>query len=210
MITSSLQKVFLYNENNQDTARIGRLLNDYDLQTFNTENIYQLMRYAREVNPNLMIFNMDNDEIPDEQALQYIKAKIDHEIYPVVIVKSDGSLFQMRPEVAHYVHMPAEREKLVDIIDSYCLGRRTHDVLLLQNYTARAGRLKQQLEEGGYSLFEVHNSDAARMYLSKNKPRIVCVEYAPQFILARHTLHHERIFYVDRDQDITEMEKFLV
>lgn len=210
MQVSSPQRVFLYNESHSSSANISHLLQNYALQTFDTQNIYQLMQYAKEINPNLMIFNMDDDDLPDDEALDYIQAKINHEIYPVIVIKPDGFLFQAQPKIAHYIHTPSETNKLVDIIDSYCLGHKYHDILLLQNYGEKYGRLKQQIIRNGYTFFEVHNSDAARIYLSKNKPKIVCVEYAPQFILARHNLRHENIFYVDRDQDLTEMEKFLV
>ena len=97
----------------------------------------------------------------------------------------------------------------MDITESYCLGGKKHDILLLDTYSKQYNPLKFALLEQGYSIFEVHNIDAAKLYLSQNKPRIVGIEYTPTFIPARHTLLHNHIFYVDRAQDITEIKKFL-
>ena len=81
--------------------------------------------------------------------------------------------------------------------------------MLLETIKTEQSVLVEQLENRHYNYFHVHNGMAANQYLSKNSPKIVCIVYAIPFILERHNLDHDRIIYVDRQQDIAEIENFL-
>jgi hypothetical protein len=111
--------------------------------------------------------------------------------------------------IAHYLKAPIDVKKLTDIIESYCLGQKKHQIMLLETIKTEQSVLVEQLENRHYNYFQVHNGMAVNQYLSKNSPKIVCIEYAIPFILERHNLDHDRIIYVDRQQDIAEIENFL-
>jgi len=100
--------------------------------------------------------------------------------------------------------------ELHDIIESYTIGLKKHQIMLLERYAEQPSDFQQQLIAHGYSVFTVHNLEAADIYLRRNQPQIVCVEYNLPFIHAKQWLNHERVFYVDRQQDISEIKKFLL
>ena len=80
--------------------------------------------------------------------------------------------------------------------------------MLLNRYTER-NKLAQQIKKTEYKCFEVHNEDAAQLYLSKNNPKAVCIECAKGFIKAPAQINLSKIFYVDSQDDIAEIKKFL-
>ena len=205
MIHSSTEQIFIYNGNPQNALFFSRFEDLHSFGTFTTENIFQLQQYTQAISPRVLIFN-----ITDAQTLADLKTILHHTPpkYPLIVVAPRSIHLQPNENVAHYI--PADDpQMLTDVVESYCLGNRRHDVMLLASYSAESYPLKTALLQDNHSVFEVHHPEAARLYLARNKPRIVCIEYSPAFIPARHTLLHPHIFYVDRAQDITEIKKFL-
>lgn len=179
-----------------------------DLQMFGTDNIYKLTQYAAEIPPEIMIFNLGDNPQQTASALECLAAK-DEITYPVIVLNPHHENFVPNRYIAHYLTAPFDDRQFIDIIDSYCIGHKQHQVLLLDTLTALPNPVSRQLRQRGYNFFETHNGYAANLYLSKNTPDIVCIEYSLPFILERHNLQHNRIFYVDRQQDIAEIEAFL-
>ena len=99
---------------------------------------------------------------------------------------------------------------LVNILESYSLGSKRHRIMLLNKYAPNAESFCDLIPElNDSNCFEVHSSAAAQQYLQKNSPDVICVEYGQKFVPAPHLLHRPHIFYVDRQQDIAEIRKFL-
>ena len=206
---SNFRHIFVYNNTEQNIAALKNILS-YDVyKTFFTDNIYQFLQYAKELTPDLMIFNLDDEKKYSEETYESFAKQINLTTFPIVLTKPHSQKFSAHQRVAHYIHLPLEIAKLQDIIDSYCIGNKNHQILLLNEYRPQYDQLHRSLDTSGYTYFEVHNADAAEIYLQKNHPHSVFIEYTPKLITARHNLQHNRIFYVDRQQDITEIEKFL-
>ena len=201
--------VFVYDNTTQEVSVLQGILSSGIHKTFQTGNAYQFLQYAKEINPDVMIFNLDDNNRYSQETLETFDRQINFTRYPIVLTKPHNQKFTAHPRVAHYIHLPLETGKLNDIVESYCLGNKNHQIMLLNTYSSQYDKLHRSLDIGGYSYFEVHNEQAAEIYLSKNNPQTVFIEYNPKLIAARHNLQHNRIFYVDRQQDITEIEKFL-
>lgn len=178
-------------------------------KTFTTDNIYQFVRYARELLPDVIILNLSNSDRQTAAAVQSFEKEAATHNLPLIVIKSQNETFETNPRVAHYLSMPFDYPKLTDIIESYSFGRKNHQLLLLDRFSPQSDKLHEWLAARNISYFEVHNIDAAALYLQKNQPHAVWVEYTPEFISARHGLNHQRIFYVDRHQDTAEIQKFL-
>ena len=205
MLHSLSEQVYIYNPNPQNDALIQQIADLHTFDTFSTNNIYQLHQYLQILPPKVMVFN-----IHDVQSLADLKSTLQNppRNIPLIVVAAPSIEIDNHPAIAHY--LPENKQSdLLDIVESYCMGNKKHDVMLLSLYSSPDYPLKRSFQDRHYRLFEVHNVDAALLYLSKNQPRIVCIEYTPQFIVARHTLQHSHIFYVDRQQDIDKKEKFL-
>ncbi len=209
MLSTASGQIFVYGENVINQLALDNFFKTHDLQEFHTSNIYKLLQYAREINPKIMIFNLKESKTSTQETLKHFGESINPENYPIIVLRPDGIDFHTLPEVAHYLHIPQEINKLEDIIKSYTVGQQNHEILFLHHYSAKPELLQKQLNTENYRYFEVHNGETALLYLQKNTPQAILVEYSPQFIPARHQMVHPRIFYVDNKQDITEIKKFL-
>lgn len=201
--------VFVYDNTEQKTPILQNILSSGVYKTFTTSNVYQFLQYAGEITPNVMIFNLDDNNKYSRETLENFNRQISLTSCPIILTKPQIQPFSLHQRIAHYIHLPLETKKLIDIVESYCLGNKKHRIMLLNTYSPQYDKLHRSLDIGGYSYFEVHNEQAAEIYLSKNNPQTVLIEYNPTLIAARHNLRHNRIFYVDRRQDITEIERFL-
>ena len=205
MLQNSPQQIFIYGSPMIDNAAWEYLTENHRVQTFQTDNIYQLQQYTLEITPQILIFNIS--DAASLVALKQTLARLKNT--PLIILLSPPIEISNLPQVAHHLHHPVNLAELTKIVECYSLGHHQHDALLLDSPNQSSSPLKQKLLQSGYSVFETHTIAAAQLYLQKNTARAVLIEYMPQFIAGRHYLRHERIFYVDRHQDITEISKFL-
>ena len=206
MLQNPAAKVFIYGNLPLPFEAVQNLADAYHLQTFQTDNLYQLQQYTREVMPKILIF-----QITDAAALATFRLTVGNlKNNPLIILILPKIQIKALPEVAHHLYLPLDEHELGEIIESYSIGHRHHDFLLVQNYSEANRTFKNKLLAKNYRVFEVNNISAAQLYLQKNQATAVLIEYAPQFIIGRHNLNHQRIFYVDRHQDLTEIEKFLL
>ena len=200
--------VFIYNKQKEISANRNDIFKSEILKAFDTDNIYQLMRYANEVFPDMLIF-----EIEDEKSALLISHFLNREnhlyTYPIIAVQKHNHSFPLHKHIAHYFYLPLEQNKLQDTVESYCIGHKTHDIMLLSTYDNNYDKLHHSLDNSRYTYFNVHNLEAAKIYLTRNNPNIICVEYTAEFQTLAHDFPHKRIFYVDRQQDIAEIGKFL-
>lgn len=209
MQLSNFGHIFIYDEKAKKESVLQNILSNNVYRTFHTGNAFEFIKYSKEITPDIIIFNLDDESKNHLSIIEHFRTENDAISYPIIMIQKINPKFSVHPKVAHYIHLPSDSKKLDDIIESYCIGHKKHDIMLLDNYSSHYDKLHQSLDTGGYSYFEVHNENAAELYLSKNNPQIVCIEYSPQMITAKHNLSHNQIFYVDRDQDITEIKKFL-
>ena len=201
-------KVFLYNENKSTLSNFDDFFTVHSLQMFGSDNLYHMIKYAREISPDMMIFSIQNESEKTFSPISQFEENIMVQ-YPVIVIRNDDIPFKIHSSVAHYLRMPRDREKLTDITESYALGGKNHPIMLLGSYNENTGTLKQQLNADNIPYFEVHNGIAAEIYLRKNTPQTIFIENTETYKTARLRLRHNRIFYVDRQQDITEIKKFL-
>lgn len=209
MSQSNMGNVFFYDTERSYLSAFADIFNNKSFNTFTTDNLYQLLRYAKEITPDVMIFNLSDFGSPDAQTLEMLKTLTTGKNFPIIVLQSPLKRRDSHPRIAHYLTMPADYEKLVDIIESYGPGGKTPQIMLLDRYLAQPDPLHLRLRQKGYDFFEVHNADAALNYLQKNRPQNIWIEYIPEFIGLKPLLTHQRVFYVDRHQDIAEIEKFL-
>ena len=209
MQTSHLGNIFYYDSHRELLSAFADMYDRHTYKTFGTDNIYQLLRYARAIEPDIMILNLRNKENTAKATIESFERETAAQKFPIIVLKSDTAPFSPHPRIAHYLRVPQDFAELTEIIESYGVGQKTPQFLLLDSYSEDNDALHNKLNLGKYSYFEVHNIDAAARYLQKNRPQNVLIEYTPQFVAARHTLPHQRIFYVDRHQLNAEIEKFL-
>lgn len=201
-------RIFVYDNISAQLSVYQDFFDSRSLPMFGTDNIYKLTKYSAEISPGAMIFNLNRDSRQVLSALKQLSANGDVN-FPVIVLNPYNIEFKPTDIVSHYLTAPINPLHFMDIIESYYIGGKRHQILLLNSISETPGYFQQRIKSRGYSYFEVHNGIAANLYLQKNMPKIVCIEYNASYIIERHNLQHDHIFYVDRQQDIDEIEFFL-
>ncbi|MEE6208237.1 MAG: hypothetical protein VZR95_09315 [Alphaproteobacteria bacterium] len=209
MLQSPYGKVFLYNDNKFALGAFDDFFTSRSLKMFGSDNLYQLIRYAKEINPDLLIFNLQEQPEPDFSPLRHFCNEISSVSYPIIVLQNETDPFPLHPNIAHYLRLPHHMQRLVDITESYGLGHKNHQILLLDTYQEADDTLHNYLKKENLTYFEVHNARAAEFYLQKNKPQIFCIEPNSAYAAIINKHPHDKLFYVDRDKDITEIRNFL-
>lgn len=207
MQTSHYGNIFFYDSRRHFLPAFFDIYNNNAFKTFGTDNMYQLLLYTREIKPDVMVINLQNQKNPSAVLENFFSKTTAH--FPVIVLNPPTENFIAHTEVTRYLDMPDDFPLLTDMLESFTHGNKAHRIMLLDSYSAHGDALHDRLNDSRYDYFEVHNADAAALYLQKNKPDTVLIEYSPEFIAARHTLNHQRIFYVDRHDNSAEIEKFL-
>lgn len=208
MQTAQLGNIFFYDNRRSFLSAFNDIYDNHAFKTFGTDNLYQLLLYSREIKPDVMVLNLQNQKNPTESLDSFID-NVSTLDFPLIVLNPPSENFTAHPRIARYLHMPADFAILTDMLESFTHGHKSHHVLLLDAYSPDTDALHAQLNGSRYDYIEMHNADSAAHYLQKNQPDLVLIEYRPEFIAARHTLNHHRIFYVDRHNKSAEIEKFL-
>ena len=132
------------------------------------------------------------------------------EIPIVMLMLSEQQDLSGRYGVAHYLSELATMEKAAEIIEAYCVGRKKHDVLLLDEYGEKSAAALLTLGRQNLTCFEVHDLGGAKAYLKKNFPRCVCL-YLPyeQCQEIQPQLKHDKIFYVENPRNLENLATLL-
>ena len=175
-------KKYIYNKKN-NTYRSDICINTKD---------YRLANLVRALNYEKIPYKIINNElyyIKDENNIIHINSAI---------------------KAAHYITEDDSSQRLLNILESYNLGNKQHQVMLLKKYSPQAKSFCHLIPElNDTNCFEVHTQEAAQQYLQKNTPNVICIEYGQPFKPVPRLLNRPHIFYVDRQQDIAEIKKFL-
>ena len=204
-----LGRIFVYDTDKTRLEEFEDFFQKRSFEVFGTDNIYKLLNYARELNPNIIIFRVEENYNPVRASLSRLIPDISGRNYPIVLIKPKQFEFVYHQGVAHYLHSPFNIDELLDIVESYCVGQKEHHIMLLDRYTEKPNNFSKQIKKSEYKCFEVHNEEAAQLYLSKNNPAAVCIECAKGFVRAPAQINLSKIFYVDSQDDIAEIKKFL-
>lgn len=204
-----LGRIFVYDTDKERLLKFKEYFESRGYELFGTDNIYQLLNYTRELNPNVIVFNVDENYNPVRASLSRLIPETGRSNYPIVLIKPKKFEFVYHQGVAHYLHSPFKMSDLLDIVESYCVGQKQHHVMLLNKYSEQQNKFSQKMKQTKYKCFEVHNESAAQLYLSKNNPKAVCIECSKSFVRAPTQIAFGKIFYVDREEDVAEIQKFL-
>jgi DNA-binding response OmpR family regulator len=188
----------------EQTAR----LSDKGYLVFSTANVYKFVRYAQELQPDLIVFDMDAKAIQDERVVAYLQRYQYQSHKPVLML---GKHFDRCYQgVAHYEQKPYTLKDFDDIIDSYCKGNRQHDVLLIDDCVHKDDKIRDTILGQNLSCFEVSDADAARYYLQKNHPRCICLNMPyDKCAKIESKIGHDKVFFVDNYKQVKNLARLI-
>lgn len=173
-------------------------------QVFTTDNAYKFLLYGHEIVPDVMFLDINMPRINGWEVLSKINADNRLREIPIVIlsVNQDEDLAEAKG-VAHFLYKPLAIEEAAELLESYCLGGKDHDLLLVEEYEPLFNGLKQKLQKQKHSCFCTHSISGAKKYLKKNKPKKICVRMSEElFNHAREELPGQEMTRVDNLQEI--------
>lgn len=202
-----LGNIFLYNNNQANKEIYHQNFENMGYFLFDTDNLHKFTLYHKEIMPDILLFDFAK-ETPIE-FISSLERRFERSKIPLIVVTEAPKALIFHPSIAHYLTHAAAKEKLLDIIESYCIGNKKHHILYINLKPYERPDFANSVTAKGYSLFEVHNISAASSYLEKNTPSAVCINFEPALSKTQKLLSFPKIFYVQNSQNVKELEQFL-
>lgn len=203
----NLGNVFLYNNNTINKAVYHQELEKMGYFLFDTDNLHKFTLYHKEITPNVMLF-----DFAPHTPLEYItslESKFEHSTIPSIIVSDALQALIYHPSVSHYLTHDEARNKLKEILETYCIGNKKHHILYINLKPYERSDFSKSVKDSPYSIFEVHTINAAQQYMKRNSPQIICINFLPALSKSKKVFSFPKTFYVDNTQNIKEVEQFL-
>lgn len=204
-------RIFMLDDDTIILSLYRDLLESRGYDVFTTTNAYKFLLYAKELAPDIFILDVNMPELGGWEVVNLLNKDEKFQNIPVIMltVVSEHGL-SVAKGVAHYLNKPTDSEKILDIIDSYCKGNKEHDLLLVNDYEPMFSTVKEAIKDNKFSYFEVHDVNAANVYLDKNRPQIVCVKFEEKYYeAAKNKLHHDKIYFVKDKQSIDNLRDII-
>lgn len=204
---SCLGKIFMLDDDEIILSLYQELFEAKGYEVFATTNAYKLIMYAREMKPDVFILDINMPVLSGWDVLHMIKRDDKLKDIPVVMLSIVHDLdLAVAKGAAHFLNKPLDMDALMEIVESYCLGNKDHDVMLLEDFAVVDSPFERSIKEAHLNFFGIHDLYAAKRYLSKNHPRIVALSLREEPLKEAHReLHHEHMFDVSRDSDVRDI-----
>ena len=187
------------------------LLEKIGYEIFVTANTYQFLLYAKELKPDVFILDINMPKVTGWEVLHRLEKDEALSQVPVVVmsVLSDKAL-AIEKGAAHYLSKPVKPDVLFEILETYCIGNRDHDVLLLEDFSPAEMSFKNRITKNLWSCFEVNDVRAAKTYLQKNMPKVVAVHLPRgRFLQIKKELKHPQICHLESYEQVDELEELI-
>jgi len=199
--------IFIYNTNTANKELYHAGLKERGYFLFDTDNLHQFTLYHKEITPNVMLFDFDR-----KTPIDYISSlgrHFERTTIPIVVVSEAPKALIFHPAISHYLTHDEAKKELLDILESYCVGNKHHQILYVNLKPYERPIFTSSARAKGYSVFEVHNTAAAKTYLEKNRPSVICINFLPALSKSQKIFSFPKTFYVENTQNVEEIEQFL-
>ncbi|MCM1323567.1 MAG: hypothetical protein NC218_05350 [Acetobacter sp.] len=202
-----LGNIFLYNNNNVNKALYHQDLEERGYYLFDTDNLHKFTLYHKEITPDVLLFDFARQTPID--FIASLERKFERSTIPLVVVSEAPKALIYHHTISHYLTHDEAKRNLLHILESYCIGNKKHHILYINLKPYERSDFSRSVKESGYTMFEVHNINAAKAYMEKNTPTIICINFEPALSKSQKIFAHPKTFYVDNRQNIKEVEQFL-
>lgn len=199
--------IFIYNNNNINRQLYHEGLQQRGYFLFDTDNLHKFSLYHKEITPNVLLFDFDRSTPID--IIASLGRRYERSSIPLVIVSEAPKAMIYHPAISHYLTHEMAKQQLLDILESYCTGNKHHHILYINLKPYEKPIFRDSAISKGYRVFEVHNLTAAKTYLEKNRPMVICINFLPAVSQYQKVLSFPKIFYVENTQNVAEIEQFL-
>lgn len=127
------RKVFILSDDRFAASVYRELFERRGYDVFVTTNAYQLLLYAKEVIPDLFIFDENKQPFFSTEVLEVIRSEDRLASIPCIVTSVyDVSATLLPDKSVRFLRKPAHTEVLYDLVSSYCRAAEKTDILLAQ------------------------------------------------------------------------------
>ena len=199
--------IFLYNNNQNNKNLYHHNLKEMGYFLFDTDNLHKFTLYNKEITPDVILFDFDN-KTPSE-FISSLEHRFERTDVPIIVVSETPKALIYDPAISHYLTHDDAKKHLNNILESYCIGNKHHHILYINLKPYEKSLFKKSAEEKGYTIFEVHNIKSASIYLKKNTPSVICINFRPVINSSQKLFSFPKTFYVENTQNVAEIEQFI-
>jgi response regulator RpfG family c-di-GMP phosphodiesterase len=199
--------IFLYNNNQTNKNLYHHNLEGMGYFLFDTDNLHKFTLYNKEITPDVILFDFD-----DKTPINFISSlehKFERTSIPIIVVSEAPKALIYDPAISHYLTHDGAKKHLIHILETYCIGNKHHHILYINLKPYEKSDFKKSAEEKGYSIFEVHNLKSASIYMKKNTPSVICINFQPVLSSSQKLFAFPKTFYVENTQNVKEIEQFI-
>lgn len=199
--------VFLYTPSPSNFNTYHHELKKRGYYIFNTDNLYKLNLYHKEITPDVLLFDFDKNTPPS--FINSLANQFQNSPIPQIIISELPKAIIFHPSISHYLTHLEAKQNLLNILEAYSLGNTFHHILYINLKPYERPTFTNSARLKNYQIFEVHNINSALLYLKKNTPQIICINFLPALSKTKKLFSHPKTFYVENTQNIEEFEQFL-
>lgn len=204
----SAGRVFMIDNGSSIGSHYQHMLEEHGYEVFATNNAYKLIKYAKELHPQLYVVDTDAADVDAWQVLNYLSGNHYLDEAPAIMLNTENKNSVIKG-AAHYVSRQ-ESEKLLEIVDAYCKGGGGYNVLLLEDYLPISEDEFSGMDGFQISYFKVYDAHSAKMFLQRNAPQAVVVHcHKEDYETIKNMLGYENVFYIENRSNMQKLVSFL-
>ena len=203
----SLGNIFLYNTNQINKQLYHNELEKRGYFIFDTDNLHKFSLYNKEITPDVLLFDFDRHT--KNSFIISLEHRFERSKIPLIVVSEAPVALIYHPSISHYLTHDKAKTDLLNIIETYSVGNKLDHILYINLKPYEPSNFTRSAKEKGYKIFEVNNINSASIYLKKNHPSIICINFLPSLSKTKKLFSHPKTFYVENKQNVEEIEHFL-
>lgn len=199
--------IFLYSTSKTNQTTYHQELQQRGYYVFDTDNLYKFSLYHKELTPDVLIFDFDTHaKIPFITSIEH---QFERSTIPIIIITEAPFALIYHPHISHYLTHNDAKQNLTNILEAYSIGSINHHILYINLKPFEPSFFKKSALQKNYTIFEVNNLNSASLYLKKNTPQIIVINFLPALSKSQKLFSHPKTFYVENKQNVEEIEQFL-
>ena len=125
---SSQGYIVVFDRSQRNLRLLQKALSKHQIKMFGTNNLFLLLNYLKELHIDALMVTVHHGDKPAQALLDELSKQ--HLRFPLIILKPQHLQINSAIKAAHYITEADSSQKLLNILESYNLGSKQHQVML--------------------------------------------------------------------------------
>lgn len=126
---SSQGYIVVFDRSQRNLRLFQKALSKRQIKMFGTNNLFLLLNYLKELHIDALMVTVHHGDKPAQALLEELSKQ--HLRFPLIILKPQHLQINSAIKAAHYITEDDSSQRLLNILESYNLGNKQHQVMLL-------------------------------------------------------------------------------